>query len=377
MKRNPFLYSGEASGENFWDRERERKELKRDIIDCQKVVVYSKRRMGKTSLVKEVLKNLSQNQFVTAYIDLYPTNSVEDFIDRYASGISQAVRGPLDRALMEIKSILKSFTPALTVDDEGKPVFKIDFGRKVKKESLLDEVLDAFPAYCGKKGKQGVLVLDEFQQIASYDKKIKIEATIRSHFQGHNDVSYIFLGSKKHLLMEIFSAPNRPFYHSAKMFPLEDIERKTAIECVMKRFVKTKCKISPCIAEFLVGQAENNIYYTQKLSHAVWNIAIANDRVVDEKRVEEAFRSIVLENADYFRSMCELLTQHQLGALKVAANLKYGDKVFSKDFLKDHNWQRDSLKQALDALVDKDIMSRDNGFYKIDDIFFRNWLIQN
>lgn len=377
MEHNPFLYAGEVSGENFWDRERERKELKRDILDCQKVVLYSKRRMGKTSLVKEVLRNLSEDKFIAIYIDLYPTNSIEDFISRYASEISQAVRGPIDKAIMEVKALFKSFTPALTVDDDGKPVFTIDFGRKAKKETLLEEVLEALPAYCSKKNKQGVVVFDEFQQIASYDSKYKLEATLRSHFQTHGNVSYVFLGSKKHLLMEIFSSANRPFYHSAKMFPLTDIDPKIMIDCVIDRFKKTGCEIDLKSAEHLVWLVDSNIYYTQRLAHSTWNMAIMMNSIVTEEKINSAFRSIVLENADYFRSMSELLTFHQLGALKVAASIKEGDKIFSKDFLKEHGWQKDSLKLALDALVDKDIVSREDGIYKIDDVFLRKWLVSD
>lgn len=377
MRKNPFLYAGEVSGENFWDRESERKELQRDILDCQKVVLYSKRRMGKTSLIKEVLRNLSENKFIAIYIDLYPTNSVDDFINRYTSGISQAVRGPIDKTIMEIKALFKSFTPVLTVDDDGKPVFTIDFGRKAKKETLLDEALEALPAYCSKKGKQGVVIFDEFQQIASYDNKYKLEATLRSHFQTHNNVSYIFLGSKKHLLMEIFSSVNRPFYHSAKMFPLADIDSKIMVDCVTDRFKKTGCKIDPKAAEYLIHSADNNIYYTQRLAHSTWNIATMGNSIITEEKINNAFGAIVLENADYFRSMSELLTSHQLGALKIAASIKEGDKIFSKDFLKDHSWQKDSLKLALDALVDKDIVSREEGAYKIDDVFLRKWLVSD
>ena len=85
MAQNPFTYGGEVSGDSFWDREKERRELKQDITDCQKVVLYSKRRMGKTSLVKDVLSNLAESGFVKAYVDLYPTGSVENFISRFGN----------------------------------------------------------------------------------------------------------------------------------------------------------------------------------------------------------------------------------------------------------------------------------------------------
>lgn len=374
MERNPFSYSGEVSGDDFWDREEERRELRRDVNDSQKVVIFSKRRMGKTSLVKEVMRTLPDRKFITVYADLYPTSSVEDFISRLISAISRSIGGSLDKAISDIRSILRSFTPIATIDDDGKPVFTFDFGRKVKPETLLEEALEAFPAYCKKKGRQGVLALDEFQQIIAYDKDHKLEAVLRSHFQTHKDVAYIFLGSKKHMMADIFSAPNRPFYHSAKMFPLGDIDRDISIECVEERFKKTGCKISRDDTEHLISLSENHIYYTQRLAHAVWNIAIANGRKVTKENIMAAFGNVIRENSDYFRSLCELLTAHQLSALRVAAHLTGNEKVFSKDFLAVHNWQKDSLKQVLDSLVEKEMLSRDNGVYKVDDIFFREWL---
>lgn len=374
MEPNPFAYGVEVSGQAFWDREDERGELKREMSSSQNIVIFSKRRMGKTSLIKEVLRALPESKFITAYIDLYPTTSVEDFVECYAASISSAVRGTLDKVLIEVKSLLRSFTPMLTVDDDGKPRLTVDYGRNVKKSLLLDEVLEAFPKYCAKKGKLGVLVMDEFQQIGNYDKDRKMEATLRSHYQTHRNISYIFMGSKKHLLTEIFNAPNRPFYNSAQMFPLKEMDEQIMIDCVVERFKGTGCKITESEARYIVEQAERHPYYTQRIAHAVWSAIITGKKTVTIAEIDAAIAMTVDKNSDYFRSLCELLTSHQLSALRVAAHIN-GEKVFSKEFLARHNWQKDSLKQALDALVDKDLLSREESSYKIDDIFFRRWLL--
>ncbi|MFH1654025.1 MAG: ATP-binding protein [Pseudomonadota bacterium] len=377
MCRNPFVYGIEVSGDSFWGREKEKQKLKKDILNSQNVVIYSKRRMGKTSLVKEVLNNLPKGKFVTSYLDLYPSNSIEDFISCYANSVTQAIVGPFDKIILEIKSLFKSFTPSFTVNDDGKPMFNLDFGRETKENILLDEVIEAFPEHCRKRDKQGVFVIDEFQQIGIYDKDHKLEALLRSHFQTHRDVAYIFLGSKKHLLTDIFSMPNRPFYHSTKMFPLGEIEYQTTLNCVMDRFKKTGCKINQEHAEHLIKISKNHPYYTQRLAHTVWNLLVERDKTVNDKIIDDAFIEIKRESSDYFRSLCELLTSHQLKALKTAAHIEENDKIFSKDFLSKHNWQKDSLKQVLDTLVEKDMLSREEHTYMIDDIFFHKWLLEN
>lgn len=374
MTSNPFTYGTEVSGETFWNREDEQKELRKEISSSQNIVISSKRRMGKTSLIKEVLRALPENKFITTYIDLYPTTSSEDFIEHYARGISSAVKGPVDKILIEVKSLLKSFTPAMTVDDEGKPVLTLDRGRKTGQTPILDEILEAFPAYCSKKGKRGVLVLDEFQQVGTYDKERKLEATLRSHFQTHKNVSYVFLGSKKHLLTEIFNSPNRPFYHSTMMFPLKEMDAEVMAGYVVQKFKTTGCAISRTDAVYLIERAESHPYQTQRIAHTVWNSVITGNKIADRSEIDNAIKKIIAENSDYFRSLCTLLTNHQFGALQVAAQIN-GEKIFSKDFLARHGWQKDSLKQAFDALVDKELLSREENSYKVDDIFFKKWLM--
>lgn len=175
--------------------------------------------------------------------------------------------------------------------------------------------------------------------------------------------------------MEIFSSPNRPFYHSSKMFPLADIERGVLVKCVEENFRKTGQNITNDIAEYLVEEAGGNVFYVQKLANVTWSIARDGKSEVSKEMIDEAFKKVMAESLDYFYSLCELLTHHQLGALRVAAHLKDGEKIFSKVFLKNHSWQRDSLKQAVDALVDKELVSYENGVYKIEDVFFRKWLV--
>jgi predicted AAA+ superfamily ATPase len=56
--KNPFVYGETVSGENFCNRTREIKELIADIKNCQNVIIFSPRRYGKTSLIKQVLQKV-------------------------------------------------------------------------------------------------------------------------------------------------------------------------------------------------------------------------------------------------------------------------------------------------------------------------------
>ena len=50
----PFIYGMSVEGNNFTDREKETKRLKKDFENGINVILISPRRMGKTSLVKKV-----------------------------------------------------------------------------------------------------------------------------------------------------------------------------------------------------------------------------------------------------------------------------------------------------------------------------------
>jgi hypothetical protein len=73
--RNPFIYGEEAADEAFCDREGEIKELLRDIQNGVNVIIFSPRRYGKTSLIKQVLKQLDKKKTASVYVDLYPAVS--------------------------------------------------------------------------------------------------------------------------------------------------------------------------------------------------------------------------------------------------------------------------------------------------------------
>jgi len=70
--KNPFVYGETVSGDNFCDRVLEIKELIADIKNGQNVIIFSPRRYGKTSLIKQVLRKVKVQGILTFYIDLYP-----------------------------------------------------------------------------------------------------------------------------------------------------------------------------------------------------------------------------------------------------------------------------------------------------------------
>jgi len=86
--RNPFYIGVAEEKEDFCDRITEKEELLQYARNGQKVVLYSPRRYGKSSLVYQVQKQLSTEGFLNAYTDLFPITSERELIAKLASAVS-------------------------------------------------------------------------------------------------------------------------------------------------------------------------------------------------------------------------------------------------------------------------------------------------
>ena len=95
--KNPFAYGKEVSGENFCNRKEEIKELSQDVNNSQNVIIFSQRRFGKTSLIKEVLRRCKAKGVIVVYVDLYSVLTEEDFVQDRKSTRLNSSHIPLSR----------------------------------------------------------------------------------------------------------------------------------------------------------------------------------------------------------------------------------------------------------------------------------------
>jgi len=223
--RNPFVYGKVARGECFADRAREVEELSADILAGQNVILFSPRRYGKTSLILEVLDQLRTQGVLTVYLDLFRITSEEEFVAAYAREIARLCGGGMKAVLKKVRELLPRLIPRVSLKGEGFEV-EFTFDLRVEREPLLADLFEAVATIARERGRPAAVVFDEFQEIARWDKGEKIQRTMRAHFQHHPEVSYVFMGSKRHLMHELFQNKNRPFYRFGKHFPLGKIPKE-------------------------------------------------------------------------------------------------------------------------------------------------------
>ena len=317
---NPFNYLQFATGDRFYDREEIRRDLKSRFLSGQtNVVLYGPRRYGKSSLVAELTADLERTGIPCVTLDVMKVPSVELFASAYAQKVYRKL-APVKFELRKIGEFLKSLRPKLTVDVNGETGLSFDISDSPIGEESLTEILD-LPQRLLPKGKRAIVVLDEFQEVGDLLPDDRFERVMRSVIQRHSQVSYIFLGSRYHMLRRMFTDHNRPFYKSALTVFLDKPPLEESIRFVVSRFRSGGMKIGEKEAAQLVAKAENIPYFIQQVGFEVFRRnRDASRRQVAESDIAAAYAGLVGLNRDQYEQLMLNFSTAQKKLLVALAN---------------------------------------------------------
>ena len=371
--KNPFQYGGVVRGEAFCNRKKEVEDLLRAVENEEKLFVYSERRFGKTSLIRYVLDKLPKKQYVSAYVDLWPTDGALSFSMTTAKAIAESMSTRVEKTLDIAKSFFGRLAPSMTLNEEGRPELAFGVRKFVEPGPELEEVLEA-PGKIAKQGKlRVVIVFDEFQQILEYGGD-KVERQLRSIIQTQADVAYLFLGSRRHLIQRMFLDRSRPLYRAGGHYPLRPIEEKDWRPFIRKRFLDRGVKISDEQIHAICHLTEGHPFYTQHLCHVLWD-ACGREEQITDGLIESAVNTVLAHESYAYTTFWESFPNNQRKFLKGLAFEPAGVKPFASDFVQRYGLRSASNAQrAIESLLERDVIDRDNGSFMIVDRFFRIWV---
>ncbi|MDI6792173.1 MAG: ATP-binding protein [bacterium] len=370
--KNPFVYGGEVSGSAFCNREKEIQELIRDIQQGENIIIFSPRRYGKTSLIKRVLEMAGQMDILTVYIDLYPAITKQKFVEVYARALAKSIKGKTETVYETLRGLLPRLVPKVVLKGDEGPDFEFSYDKTADTLPLLDDLLAAVRKQAEKKGQQGLVVFDEFQEIANYEDD-EIERKMRSIFQTHREISYVFMGSKKHIIFDLFSNPNRPFYKSGKHFPLGKIEKEVLADFVSSKFREGEIEITREMVSEIVDLCEAHPYYVQFLSHILWEEGEEKAEIGREE-LDTALQKLLKRESGSYITLWDTLSQKQRQIMSALSQEEKAE-VFSSKFLQKYNLgAASSLQKTLKSLMEKDLIEKEDGVYVMADVFFKRWI---
>jgi AAA+ ATPase superfamily predicted ATPase len=343
---NPFCYGTIVKGSYFYDRTLECQRIVSTLSGGNNIVLFAPRRFGKTSLVFRAIEELEKMGYTCIYFDFMPVYSRESFVESYSKAILTR-QNNLQKAVKKISTLIKGIRPKLVFDQSGKPEFSIDFTDDRVSEKTLEDVLD-LPERLATESTRYIIVFDEFQEIVKLNGE-NFEKLLRSKIQQQEHVNYLFLGSRTHLLNDMFNNKGRAFYNAAMLMQIETLPTKDTIEFLKNRFSLSGIKIEETASLYLIEQAGN-----------IEVIGLCAERIVDLKN-------------DYYFELYDRQSAYQKKLLK--ALLISGKNVFSVDYAKQFRLSATSTTQkALNGLVESSVVEKIDGNYFIADPFFRRFL---
>ena len=269
-------------------------------------------------------------------------------------------------------SAFKGLRPLLSFDQlSGAPQLQITYRNDDEKIYTLEGLL----AFLNEQPNPVVLAIDEFQQIRAYPET-NVEAMLRTQMQQLGNVSFLFSGSKKHMMADIFSNPQRPFYASTQFLSLNAIEEEKYKQYIVNAFESGEKSISDDAVNFILTWTRRHTYFTQLLCHEVYD---KNQSAIGKKDVEECCERLLNANEAYFLQYRQLLSPGQWNMLVALAKEEYVSQPYATAFLSRYKLGSSAAaKRQLTSLIEKDVIeevtSKDSSYYTISDTFFLRWL---
>jgi len=343
---NPFVTNIYKGPEYFINRTDETNTLVDAIHNQRNLTLFSHRRFGKTMLLHHVFSQLDKKSYFPLYMDLFATRSLIHLAQKlsallYDNNILHQSR---------FRKILGSLGASFSFDPlTGNP--QINFN-VTERSAVLKSIPDLLKLLSDTKMKM-VIAFDEFQEITNYEEDFA-EATIRTYMQEFPDIIFIFSGSKKSLMKEIFTDSNRPFFQSTQMMELHEIEQKTyenAIQNILKNHNKS---FDPLVIHKILEETYCHTGFTQMVLSRVFSES--EDKIVLEL-YEQVWTDILENHKSMAREQEFLLPDLQWRTLTAIAREGYVKAPQSRAFADKYRLSApSSMSRAIKALLDKGLI---------------------
>ena len=367
---NPFFIGKYIGDHYFCDREKDTQALVKHIINGRNIALISPRRLGKSGLIHHTFNRPEiKDSYITIYVDIYSTQNLAEFAKALSEAIIRTIK--IEKNWPEkFLAFMKSLKLGFKIDSiSGEPaidicVGDIEFPEKTVRE--LFEYLEILPRPC-------ILAIDEFQQIREYPEK-GVEAYIRTIVQGCPHTSFIFCGSKRHIMTDMFFSPSKPFFQSVISQSLHPIPMDVYIDFAGRLFAERGKFLDKFAAEVVYKMFDGCTWYIQMMMNEMFALT-EKGSVCTTEYIDFAWDNIIMSQEDRYQSILYHLAPKQKQILYAIAKDGKAANITSSDFIKRHRLvSASSVQAAIKPLLKHDIITCEEGTFRIYDYFFAAYL---
>ena len=367
---NPFVVVGKIPDKYFCDREKESKKIIRSITNGNNLVLISLRRMGKTGLIQHCYAQKElEERYYTFFVDILHTASLQEFAFALGKEIYRQIVPKGKKFSMAFLQTIKSIAGKFGIDPAtGLPAFNIDLGDIERPELTLEEIL----TYLEQADKPCIVAIDEFQQIHKYPEK-NIEALLRGHIQKMQNCRFIFAGSERSRMQNMFLNSTRPFYQSADIMELNEIPFDVYCEFIVKQFNNNGIAIAADTVKYIYDTFEGHTFYIQKTCNEVFSIVEGNECSLGI--VKQAIMNIIIDKEPTYKEILSNISDKQKMVFYAIAKEGAATQVTSSSFIKKHNLpSASSVQSAMQKLIEKGVVTERNKEFIVVDRFLGLWI---
>lgn len=368
---NPFIVSGRIPEAYFCDRVEESVQLEKSLTNQLNVVLTSSRRMGKTSLVDFVFnKPAISDEYITIFVDILQTTTFREFIFSLGTAVFDAVASRSEKWRKQFVTFMKSLSGSFGYDPiQNTPTFDVRLGDIQLPEYTLREIFQ----YLESVDKRCLVVIDEFQQITRYPEK-NVEEILRTHIQKLSNANFVFSGSRRRLMEEMFFSAKRPFYQSAKPLRLEAINQDVYFDFAHTHFQQAGKDISKEAFTYVYETFWGVTLYVQRLMKDAY-IETLPGTTCNVDMVKCLTEDYIRENDSHLREQLSFITEAQKELLYAIHAEGQVQSITSSAFNRKHRLRSPSSTQsAALKLLEYDLITRKEKTYSLSDPLMDLWL---
>lgn len=370
MLINPFITYGYESAEYFCDRKQETTTIIRLLTNGNHVALISPRRMGKTGLLQHCFcQEEIRHAYNTFLIDIYATKSLQDMVYQMGRTIVKALKPWGQSAVDKFLQIVTSLRTGISFDGQGNASWNIEVGDINSPEFTLDEIF----SYLQSSEKPCIVAIDEFQAIADYPEK-NVEAMLRTYVQNCRNAVFVFAGSHRRMMNEMFSSPSRPFYQSVTLMNITSIPLDKYIAFAQYHFQRNGKCITADVVETIYNMFDATTWYIQKMLNELYSLTDKGETCVIEN-VDAAIKNILNSYDATYQDLIVQLSERQVALLTAICKGGKVDKITSASFIKRYKLtSASSVQKAKQTLLNKQIITEKGGIYEPYDKFMAIWI---
>ena len=372
MIENPFVTNGYVGPEYFCDRTEETAMLTKLLTNGNNIALISPRRVGKTDLMRHCFQQKSiKDNYHCFLIDIYATNSFHDFVSVFGKSILDTLKSKGRKAWEGFLNALLSVRSEISFDINGNPVWGLGVGAMVPPQTTLDEIF----TYLRTAEKHCLVAIDEFQQILYYNDNKNVEAALRTQIQQCSNANFIFAGSQRHLMSEMFLSPSRPFYQSVVPMSLGAIPMDRYWAFAEPQFAKNgNRKISYEVVASVYERFEGITANVQRIMNMLYMLTPKGE-VCTMEMIDKAIDTYLQLSSAYYEELLRQMPEKQRNVFLAIATEGQVKGISSGKFVRKYNLpSTSSVVSAVKGLLEKDFITQNDSVYSIYDRFFQLWI---